>query len=116
MNLKNLIALFLTGLFLMNLTVSQSGGLLKVLTGKEVTVVHPFCKKSKSTSNKGNALTADPTSTSSIEIPAICTTAFDFKTASFSFVTAENNFKAYGFTDILHLKLFTEQLYIPPRA
>ena len=116
MNAKNLTAFFLTGLFLMNLLAFQSNGLLQVLTGKEVTVVHPFCKKSKSTSTSDDTLSMDLSSLSSLEIPVICTTVFDFKTTSFSFVFAEDNFKDYVFADALHLNLFSEPFLLPPRV
>ncbi|MCG2420170.1 hypothetical protein K8089_14160 [Aequorivita sp. F47161] len=116
MNAKNFIAFFLAGLFLMNITLSQSGELLQVLTGKEVTVVHPFCKKAKSTSNKTTSFKVDNLAANSFEISAICTTIFDFKTTSFTFVAAEDNFKAYAFAEPLHINLFAERFYIPPRV
>ncbi|MGO3183549.1 MAG: hypothetical protein ACTIJ9_12040 [Aequorivita sp.] len=116
MNVKNLTAFFLAGLFLMNLLAFHSGGLLQVLTGKEVSIVHPFCEKSNSSSNSDDTLKMDHSALSSLEIPVICTTVFDFKTASFSFVLAEDNFKDYVFSDTLHLNLFSEPLYLPPRV
>lgn len=116
MNSKNLIVFFLTGLFVMNLMAAQSGALLQVLTGKEVTVVHPFCKKSKSNSKTGDALKIDSTSVNSAQIQAICSTVFDIKTASFSFISVEDNYKVYTFSEILHSNLFAERLEIPPRV
>ena len=116
MNVKNLIAFLLTGLFLINLLAFQSNGLLKVLTGKEVTVVHPFCKKLKSGPTSGDTFLMDMSSISSLEIPVICTTVFDFKTTSFSFILVQDNFKHYVFSDALHLDLFSEPLLLPPRV
>lgn len=116
MNLRNLIAFFLAGLFLMNLLAFHSGGLLQVFSGKEISIVHPFCEKSKSSSNSDNTLAMDHTTISSLEIPVICTTVFDFDAASFSFVFAEDNFKEYVFSDTLHLNLFSEPLYLPPKV
>jgi len=116
MNVKNFTTFFLTGLFLMNLLAFQSNGLLQVLTGKEVTVVHPFCKKSKSTSASDDTFTMDLSSVSSLEIPVICSSVIDFKKASFSFVLAEDNFKEYVFSDTLHLNLFSEPLFLPPKV
>lgn len=116
MNSKNLIVFFLTGLFVMNLMAAQSGALLQVLTGKEVTVVHPFCKKSKSNSKTGDSIKIDNTAVDSFQIQAICNIVFDFKTAYFSFIHAEENFKNYAFTEILHSNLFAERLEIPPRV
>lgn len=113
---KRLIAFFLTGLFLVNLTAAQSSSLLQILTGKEVTVVHPFCKKAISNSNKTTSFKVDNSAASSFEISAICTTVFDPKTTSFTFVTAEDNFKAYVFAEPLHINLFAERFYIPPRV
>lgn len=116
MNAKSLIVFFLTGLFLMNLMAAQSGALLQVLTGKEVTVVHPFCKKSKSNSTSGDSVKFDNSAANSFEIQAICTTVFDFKITSFSFTSAEDNFKDYVFSEILHSNLFAKRLDIPPRV
>ncbi len=113
---KHLIAFFLTGLFLLNLTVAQSGSLLQILTGKEVTVVHLFCKKAKSNSNKTTSFKVDNSAASSFEISAICTTVFHLKTISFTFVTAKDNFKASVFEEPLHINLFAERFYIPPRV
>tara|TARA_R110002050_G_scaffold286654_1_gene437377 strand:- start:34 stop:336 length:303 start_codon:yes stop_codon:yes gene_type:complete len=100
----------------MNLSLSQSTGLLKVMTGKEVTVVHPFCKKSKSKSNTQDSIKRDLSSAGSIDILAVCNTVFDFKTTSFTFVPAEENFKKYSFSDALRVNLFAERFYIPPRV
>lgn len=116
MNAKNLTAFFLTGLFLMNLLAFQSNSLLQVLTGKEVNVVHPFCKKAKSTSTSDDSFSMDLSSLSSLEIPVLCTSVFDFKTSSFSFALAEDNFKNYIFSDALHLNLISEPLLFPPRV
>lgn len=116
MNAKTLTAFFLMGLFLMNLLAFQSNGLLQILTGKEVTVVHPFCKKSKSASTSEDTISVNLSSASSLEIPVICTTVFDFRSISFSFVSVEDNFKDYVFSDTLHLNLFSEPLFLPPRV
>ena len=116
MNSKNLIAFVLAGLFLMNLTLSQSASLLEVLTGKEVTVVHPFCKKVISNANKTDSHKVDNSASSSYEISAICNTVFNFKTTSFTFFTVKDNFKEYVFEDALHINLFAERFYIPPRV
>lgn len=114
MNVKNLTAFFLAGLFLMNLLAFQSNGLLQILSGKKVTIVNPFCEKSNSSSNSDDVFSLDHPSVHSLEIPIICTTVFDFKTASFSFVLAQDNFKEYVFSDKLHLNLFSEPLLLPP--
>lgn len=116
MNAKNLTAFFLVGLFLMNLVTFHSGGLLQVVSGKKVSVVYPFCEKSKGISNSDETLTLDHSTVNSLEIPVICTSVFDFKTTSFSFVLVEDNFKDYVFSDTLHLNLFSEPLYLPPRV
>lgn len=116
MKSKNLIVFFLTGLFMMNLMAAQSGALLQVLSGKEVRVVHPFCKKSKSNSKSSGSIKIDNTAVDSFQIQAICTSVFDIKTAFFSFIAAEDNFKNYAFTEILHSNLFAESFDIPPRV
>tara|TARA_R110000772_G_scaffold188073_1_gene299159 strand:+ start:402 stop:746 length:345 start_codon:yes stop_codon:yes gene_type:complete len=114
--MKNLIAFFLASLFLLNLTLSQSGSLLQVLTGKEVTVIHPFCKKAKRTSSNSESFKADNSASTSLEIAAICNTVFDLKTTTFTFIAAEDNFKNYAFKDALRINLFAERFYIPPRV
>lgn len=116
MKSKNLTAFFLAGLFLINLLAFQSNGLLQVLTGKEVTVVHPFCKKAKSLFTAEDSFTVDHSSVHSLEIPVICSSVFDLKTTSFSFVFAEDNFKEYVFSNTLHLNLISEPLFFPPRV
>lgn len=116
MSVKNLTAFFLTGLFLMNLLALQSNGLLQLLTGKEVTIINPFCEKSKSSSDADDTFSVDLTTIQSLEIPVICTTVFDFRTTSLSFSLAEDNFKEYLFSDNFHLNLFSETLYLPPRV
>ncbi|WP_026452439.1 hypothetical protein [Aequorivita capsosiphonis] len=116
MNTKNLTAFFLAGLFLMNLMAFQSGALLQILSGKKISVVHPFCENSKSTANSDATFSLDLSSVHSLEIPVICTSVFDFKTTALSFVLAKDNFKDYVFSDTLHLSLFTEPLYLPPRV
>ncbi len=116
MKSKNLIVFFLTGLFVMNLMAFQSGAMLQVLTGKDVTVVHPFCKKSKSISTAGDSVKLDLSATHSFDISVICNTVFNFKTTSFSFIPAEDNFKNDVFSETLHLNLFAERFYLPPRA
>lgn len=113
---KNLTVFFLAGLFLINLLAFQSNGLLQVLTGKEVTVVHPFCKKTKNLFTAKDTFTMDHSSIHSLEIPVICSSVFDLKTTSFSFVFAEDNFKNYVFSDALHLNLSSEPLLLPPRV
>jgi hypothetical protein len=95
---------------------AHSGAMFQVLLGKEVTVVHPFCKKSKSNSKTGDALKIDNTTASSFQIQAICTTAFDFNRVAFSFIPIEDNFKKYVFSEILHSNPFAERLYIPPQV
>ena len=116
MKSKNLIVFFLTSLFMMNLMAAQSGALLQVLSGKKVTVVHPFCKKPKSNSKTCNSIKSDNTAVDSFQIQAICTTVFDFKTASFLFIAVEDNFKDYAFSESLYSNLFAERLEIPPRV
>lgn len=116
MSAKNLTAFFLTGLFLMNLIALQSNGLLQVLTGKQVTIVNPYCENSKSSSYVDETFSVDLSTIQSLEIPVICTTVFDFKTTAFSFVLAEDNFKEYLFSDSFHLNLFSETLYLPPQV
>lgn len=113
---KNLIVFFLTSLFMMNLMAAQSVALLQDLSGKEVTVVHPFCKKSKSHSKTSNSIKLDNTAVDSFQIQAICTTVFDIKTTSFSFAYLEDNFKDYAFSEIIYANLFSDRLKIPPRV
>lgn len=113
---KNLTAFFLMGIFLVNLLAFQSNGLLQVLTGKDVSLVHAFCKKSKNSFTSDDTITMDFSSVHSLEIPVICNSVFDLKTTSFSFVLAEDNFKEYVFSDTLHLNLFSEPLFFPPRV
>lgn len=116
MNLRNLTAFFLASLFLLNLLAFQSNGLLQVLTGKEVTVVHPFCKKAKNSFPADDSFTIDHSSVNSLEIAIICTPIIDLKTTTYSLIFAENNFKEYGFSDNLHLNHFSEPFLFPPRV
>lgn len=116
MKQKNLIAFVLTGLFLVNLFVANSGNLLGLLSGEKITVVNPFCKKSKTSNTDGTATLIEYASVQALEIPVICTTAIDFKNASFSLILAEDNFKNYIFNDELYSELFSKRFYIPPRV
>ena len=116
MKQKNLIAFLLTGLFLMNLFVLHSGGLMGLLSGEKVTVVNPFCKKSKFSNKNGDSATIDYSEAQSIEIPAVCTTVIDFKNPVFSVIPVEDNFKIYVFNERPYSKLFSERYYIPPRV
>ena len=116
MKQKNHIAFLLTGLFLMNLFVLHSGGLIGLLSGEKIAVVNPFCKKSKFVKTSGDSAMIDYSVAQSLEIPAVCTTVIDFKNPSFSVVLAEDNFKNYIFNERPYSKLFSERYYIPPRV
>lgn len=116
MQLQKTIAIIFTGLFLLNLSLSHSGSLLKVLMGKEVTVVHPFCKNAKNKTTETSAFKVDKSVSNSFEISAICTTVFNFNTTNFTFIAATDNFKEYLFKDSLLINLFADQFYIPPRV
>ncbi len=116
MKQKNLIAFLLTGLFLVNLFVANSGNLLGLLSGEKIAVVNPFCKKLKTSNTGGDTTLIEYQLAQALEIPVICTTVIDFKNPSFTLILAEDNFKNYIFNDELYSELFSKRFYIPPRV
>jgi len=116
MKQKNLLAFLLTGLFLINLFAIPSIGILGLLSGEKMSVVNPFCKKLNHPSNSTETDMIDYAVAQTIGIPAICTTAFDFKNPTFTIHFSEDNFKEYIFKDSLHSHLFSDSFYIPPRV
>lgn len=103
-------------LFLLNLTMANSATVLQVLMGKEITVVHPFCKKKSGNSHQKSQFNTDKLMADSVSISAVCTTVFSFREAHFIFIPGSDNFKDFVFAEPFHINLFTERFYIPPRA
>ena len=116
MNQKNLISILFTGLFLLNLFSANAASLLQIVTGIEVSIVNPFCKRTGDSKSNDKSETIDYVTAHSIQIPAVCTSVFDFQNPTFTFLLAEDNFKDYAFTDSFRLDLFSKQFYTPPRA
>lgn len=116
MKYRNFISYLLIGFFLINLMNAHSNVLLQIITGKQVSVVHPFCKKLKVNNGAKTSANIDYASAQLMEIPAICTTVFKFNDPSFTFFFTEDNFKTYTFSNKFHLNLYAEQFYIPPRV
>lgn len=118
MTQKSFIALVLTGLFLINLTVIHLGGLVQLVSGEEVVITSSYCTKSSSVKTGGETeMIIGTTTNPSIEIPGICNSYFDVKDESFSVShMVEDNYRTYTFNDELYSDLFSLQLYIPPRV
>ncbi len=115
MNTKNHIAFLLSGILLINLTLGQIPRFFEVLTGKEVTIVHPFCKKAKNNAQH-DSFKVNKASSGSFILSAICTTVIDFKLVAVKFFTGVDNFKDYIFKDSMRKNLFAKRFYIPPRV
>ena len=118
MTQKSFIALVLTGLFLMNLTVTHLGGVIQLASGEEIARSSSFCPKSVSVKAGDEAsMLASATTNPSLEIPVFCNSYFDFKVESFSIpLIVEDYFKTYVFNDDLYSHVFSERYYLPPRV
>lgn len=116
MKYRNLISYLLIGVFLINLMSAHSNGPLQILTGNNVSVVHPFCKKVKSKKADTKSAKIDFANEKSVEIPALCINVFKIDNPSLTFIFTEDNFKTYTFSNKFHLNLYAEQFYIPPRV
>lgn len=116
MKYRNFISYLLIGFFLINLVSAHSNAPLQFITGKQVSVVHPFCKKVKSKKGDTKSSEIDYASAKSLEIPALCINVFKIDDPSFTFIFTEDNFKTYTFSNKFHLNLYAEQFYIPPRV
>ena len=116
MKQKRVISFLLTGLFLINLFVLHSGGLVGLFTGDSVRVVNPFCKKSKAGKTGGNSETIEYASVQGLEIPVICTSVIDFKDTSFRIIVANENFRKYSFHNKPYSEICSDRDYIPPRV
>ena len=116
MNRKNFISFFLTGLFLMNLFSANATSLIQAWTGEEISIVNPFCKKTGDSKSNSKSEITDFETVQSIQISAVCTTAFDIKNPNFTVNFEEDNFKNHSFTDSFRSDLFSVNFYTPPRA
>ena len=100
----------------MNIFAANAASLLQIVTGEEVSIINPFCKKTRDSKSNSKSEIIDYASAQSIQIPAICTSVIDFKNPTFTIQIVEDNFKNYAFTNSFRLDLFTEQFYTPPKA
>lgn len=116
MKYRNFISYLLIGFFLINLMNAHSNAFLQIITGKQVSVVHPFCKKMKYKKGGAKSAEIDYASAKSVEIPAICINVFKIEDPTFTFFFTDDNFKTYTFSNKFHLNLYAEQFYIPPRV
>lgn len=116
MNRENIISFMLTGLFLMNIFSANAASLIEAWTGEEVSIINPFCKRTGDLKSNSKSEITDYATLQSIQISAICTTAFDFENPSFTIHFAEDNFEKHVFTDSFRLELFSTQFYTPPKA
>lgn len=104
------------GLFLIHLFVLHSGGFLGLVSGESITVVNPFCKKSKAQKTGDKSETVEYASIQGQEIPVICTSIIEFKNPSFAIIPAGDNFSQYLFHNKLYSKIFSDRDYMPPRV
>lgn len=117
MKQKNVIALVLTGLFLIHLTVTHLGGLIQLVSKEEIARYSLFCPKSSAIKAAGEAsMLVSTAANPSIEIPVFCNSYFDFKVEAFSTLfVEENHLISYIYNDEFYSDLFSVRHYIPPR-
>lgn len=112
---KTIISILLTGLFMMNIFAANAAILLEVVTGEDITIINPFCQKTSDSKSNSESETIDYPTPSAVQIPAICTSVYDFKNPTFVIQLVEDNFEDYAFTDSFRSDLFSKQFYTPPK-
>jgi len=116
MKQKRNIAVMLAGLFLMNLFAVHTLSALSLMSGEDISLVNPFCKKSNAANTENDFEFSTFAIDQTVEITAVCTTVFDFKSPTLIFFSVEDNFKEYTFSDSLHLNIFLDRHLLPPRV
>lgn len=116
MKQKRNIAGMLAGLFLMQLFAVHTLGVLSFLSGEDISLANPFCKKMNAANTENDFELTNFDIDQIIEITAVCTTVFDFRSPAFALFSVEDNFKEYTFSDSLHLNIFLDRHLLPPRA
>lgn len=116
MNHKNIISLLLTGVFLMNIFAANATSLFKAVTGEDIAIVNPFCKKQRDSKTNSKSETADYPTAQAVEVSTPCTSVYYFENSTFAIREVEDNFETDVFTDSFRSDLFSKQLYIPPKS
>jgi|SRR5690554_604514 len=116
MKQKRNIAMMLAGLFLMNIFSVHTLQALSFMSGEDISLVNPFCKKSNAANTENDLEFSTFAIDQIVEITAVCTTVFDFKSPALALFSVKDNFKEYTFSDSLHLNIFLDRHLLPPRA
>jgi|SRR5690554_314239 len=116
MRQKRNIALMLAGLFLMNLFAVHTLSAWSFISGEDISLVIPFCKKSNAANSENDFEFSSVAIDQTVEITAVCTTVFDFKSPALTFFFVSDNFKECNFSDSLHLNVFLDQHLLPPQV
>ena len=115
MNSKTLISILLTGLFMMNIFAANGAILLEAVTGENITIINPFCKKSSDSNTNSESESIEYPTAQAVQISVICTSVYDFENPTFVNQLVEDNFEVYAFTDSFRSDLFSRQFYTPPK-
>ena len=115
MQTKLLLTRFLTLLFVLHLMSGQMHTIYAMVTGKEVSVVHPFCKKLKAQAAQQEQVQVQTSSDLGIVFASLCTSVFDFDQAFKPLEPKMSFFKPSSFYADEHKEPIMKDLDIPPQ-